>query len=193
MDMALRRAETIESKYTIKQRETVIDGKKVSVYQNFTVAVGGVQNVVEFNDELSTNELYDYETKRADLHEKAFNKPVEYYLVNPDYLRKGMHTIDAVIKPERVKDSALQMITMREQVDWERATFPNLNMEEVQKEYQEVSGRSDDLFLPQELVDLQNAGQTEQAGGVNMGQFGKPSIKGALKNEMLGHSGGATR
>src|SRR3954470_23800366 len=37
MDLALRRAETIESKYTIKQKETYVEGKTISVYQNFTI------------------------------------------------------------------------------------------------------------------------------------------------------------
>ncbi len=190
MDMALRRAETIESKYTIKQRETVINGQKVAVYQNFTVSTGGVENVVQFDDELQ-NDLYDIDGKRAELFEDAFTRrtegrPSEFYLVNPKALREGTHTIDIVIKPDRVKDSALQMISMREEFDWLLATFPNVNREEMQKEYQEVSGRSDDMFHPQELMDLQNAGGEESAG-MQMGSFGKPTIKGALKQEMLGY------
>lgn len=189
MDMALRRAETIESKYTIKQRETVVDGKKVSVYQNFTVSMGGVQNVVVFDDELE-NDLYDVQGKRDELFTKAFNerlkgKPSEFFLVKPKDLRDGAYIIDIEIKPERIKDSALQLITMREEFDWLLATFPNVNRAEMQKEYQEVSGRSDDMFLPMELVELQQAGQTE-GGGQNLGSFGQPTIKGSLRNEMLG-------
>lgn len=191
MDMAMRRAETIESKYTIKQRETVVDGRKINVYQNFTVAMAGVQNVVMFDDELK-NDLYDVDGKRAELFEKAFKKraegkPSEFYLVNPKALRDGTTIIDIEIKPERVKDSALQLITMREEFDWLLQTFPNVNREEMQKEYQETSGRSDELFIPMELAELKQAGQTETAG-TNMGQFGKPSIKGALKSEMMGYA-----
>ena len=190
MDMTLRRAETIESKYTIKQRDTVVDGKTIGVYQNFTVSLAGVQNVVVFDDELQ-NDLYDVDGKRAELFEKSFKKraegkPSEFYLVNPKALRDGTAIIDVEVKTERVKDSALQMITMKEEFDWLLATFPNVNREEMQKEYQEVSGRSDEMFLPMELTELQEAGQGEQAGA-GMGQFAKPSIKGALKNEMMGY------
>ena len=192
MDMALRRAETIESKYTIKQRETVVDGEKVNVYQNFTVSLNGLQNVVVFDDALQSD-TYDVKGKRAELFEKSFKrknegKPSEFFLVNPKALRDGTAIIDIKIKPERIKDSALQMITMREDFDWLLATFPNVNRQEMQKEYQDISGRSDEMFLPMELAELQNAGQTESAG-MNMGSFGKPTIKGALKNEMLGTNG----
>lgn len=181
MDMAMRRAETIESKYTIKQRETVVDGKKVNVYQNFTVSSSGVQNVVEFNDELQTNDLYDFKGKRAELFEKAYNKPVEYFLVNPKALRDGTAIIDIEIKPERIKDSALQLVTMKDEFDWLLATFPNANRDEMQKEYLEVSGRSDEMFIPAELAELQNAGQTEGGGGVDTS-----SLKPALRQQMLG-------
>jgi hypothetical protein len=190
MDMAMRRAETIESKYTIKQRETVVDGQKVDVYQNFTVNTGGIQNVVVFDNELQ-NDLYDVDGKRDELFTQAFNKRAEgkaseFFLVNPNALREGSYILDIDIKVERVKDSALQFVTMRDEFDWLLATFPNVNREEMQKEYQEISGRSDDMFLPQELMELQNAGGEEKAG-MNMGSFGKPSIKGALRNEALGY------
>ncbi len=191
MDMAMRRAETIESKYTVKQRETVVDGQKVAVYQNFTVSVAGLQNVVVFDDELQ-NDLYDVDGKRNELFKTAFDKkaegkPSEFFLVNPKALRDGTTIIDIEIKTERVKDSALQFITMREEFDWLIATFPNVNKEEMQKEYQEVSGRSDDMFLPAELMELQQAG-VEGGGAEN-----KVGVKSALQNEMMGYSGGATR
>lgn len=189
MDLYLRRAETIESKYTIKQRETVIDGKNVNVYQNFTVTVSGIANEVIFDDGLE-NELYDVEAKRTELFEKSFKSkkagtPTEYFLINPKSLREGAVIIDVEVKPERIKDSALQFMTMREEFDWLLATFPNVNKEEMQKEYQEISGRSDSMFLPMELEELKQAGQEERAGA-NMGSFGKPTIKGALQNEIMG-------
>ena len=151
--------------------------------------MGGVQNVVVFDDELE-NDLYDVKSKRDELFTQAFTermkgKPSEYFLVKPKDLRDGNYIIDIEIKPERIKDSALQLITMREEFNWLLATFPNVNRAEMQKEYQEVSGRNDDMFLPMELVELQNAGQTESEG-TNMGSFGKPTIKGSLRNEMLG-------
>ncbi len=193
MDMAMRRAETIESKYTIKQRETVIDGEKVSVYQNFTVSVAGLQNVVVFDDKLQSD-VYDISTQRDKLFKKAFDRkaegrPSEFFLVNPKVLRDGTTIIDIEIKTERIKDSALQFVTMKDEFDWLLATFPNVNKEEMQKEYQEVSGRSEDLFLPQELNSLQQTNPSQQqGGGTNMGSFGKPSIKGALKNNALGYA-----
>ncbi len=112
MDMALRRAETIESKYTIKQKETMVDGKKVPVYQNFTVNVSGIENVVTFDEEVGT-EGYDERGKRAELFERSFKDrkkgfPTEYYLVNPKMLREKRYTLDIEIVPEQIKDTQLK-------------------------------------------------------------------------------------
>ncbi len=186
MDMTLRRAETIESKYTVKQRETVVDGKKVNVYQNFTVSIAGLQNVVVFDDELESD-VYDTEGKKDELFKKAFDakkagKPAEFFLVNPRALREGKTIIDVEIKPERIKESALQLISMQSEFNWLLATFPNVNREEMQKEYQEVSGRSDDMFLPAELAQLQQEQQTP-SDGTNLGRFGKPTITEGVKED----------
>lgn len=193
LDMAYRRAETIESKYTIKQRETVVDGKKVAVYQNFTVNVSGVENFVAFDDSLNSD-TYDTDGARDNLFKKAFDekkagRPSEFWLVNPDALRKGEYVLIFEIRPERIKDSALQLVQMKDEFDWLLSTFPNVNREEMQKEYLEITGRTDDMFLPPELAQLKAEQEATQGGGqgTNMGTFGKPTIKGALREKALGY------
>jgi len=115
-DMALRRAETIEAKYTIKQKETIVDGKTVPVYQNFTINVSGIENVVEFNEDVGRPE-FDERGKKSELFEKSFKSkklgiPSEFYVVNPEHLRNKRYKIVMEIIPEQIKDSQLQMIQM---------------------------------------------------------------------------------
>lgn len=190
-DMAMRRAETIESKYTIKQRETLVDGKKINVYQNFTVSMGGVSNHVEFNDEIG-GEGYPFEEKRVELFEKSFKEkkagqPTEFYLANPNDLRQMRYSLDIEVVPERVKDTMLRAMEMRSEFEWLFKFFPNLNREEVQKEYIDVTGRSDKMFLP---IDLAQAAPAQEQGGrsVNTGSMGAPRVSDAVRAEALGQT-----
>lgn len=181
MDMALRRAETIESKYTIKQKETIVDGKTVPVYQNFTINVAGIENVVVF-DEAVGGESYDYEGKKDELFQKSFKNrqegfPTEYYLVNPVSLRENRYIIDIEIFPEKIKDSQLLLIQMWDDFARRLQIFGNMNnIDEMKKEYLETSGKPDKIFTSQMYQQLeQEAGESSY----NMGSFGKPTIKNA--------------
>lgn len=181
MDMAYRRAETIESKYTIKQRETIVDGKKVAVYQNFTINVAGIENIVAFDDEVGGEE-YDYEAKRASLFKQAFKDrkqgfPTEYYLANPTSIRESRYQLDIEIFPERIKDSQLQLIQMWDDFAHRLEIFgAQNNIDEMKKEYLETSGKPDVIFTTQMYQALE---QAENPEGYNMGSFGKPTIKSA--------------
>lgn len=182
MDMAHRRAETIESKYTIKQKETIVDGKKINVYQNFAINVSGIENVVFFSDEVG-NPDYDEEGMRDFLFEAAHNdrkdgNPTKYYLANPDVIRQKRYNLDIEILPERVKDTQLQMIQM-----WDEFTqLINLfgrssqggmvDMEEIKKEYLEVSGKPDKIFTSEAYRKLEEAEAGQAA--YNQGQYGQP-------------------
>jgi len=188
MDMALRRAETIESKYTIKQRETMVDGKLVPVYQNFTVNVSGIENVVVF-DEAVGGEAYDVEAKRDELFSKSFKDrkggyPTEYFLANPQTIREKKYTLDIEIQPEKRKDSQLQMIQMWDEFTQLINTFGReaeggqVRMDGLKKEYLEISGRPDTIFTSEMYQKLDQAtGEGGQA--YNMGSFGKPTVKTA--------------
>jgi len=177
MDMALRRAETIESKYTIKQRETIVDGKKISVYQNFTVSVGGVESVVEFDEEVGS-ENYDTEGNRNKLFTKSFNEKkkgyqTEYYLANPILIREKKYNLIVKIKPERVKDTQLQMIQMWDEFRNLVAMFgSSINIQDLQKEYLQLSGKPDTIFQNQQFQQAEIEMEAQ-----NMGSFGKPSEK----------------
>jgi len=186
--MALRRAETIESKYTIKQRETMVDGKLVPVYQNFTVNVSGIENVVVF-DEAVGGEAYDVEAKRDELFSKSFKDrkggyPTEYFLANPQTIREKKYTLDIEIQPEKRKDSQLQMIQMWDEFTQLINTFGReaeggqVRMDGLKKEYLEISGRPDTIFTSEMYQKLDQAtGEGGQA--YNMGSFGKPTVKTA--------------
>lgn len=189
-DMAMRRAETIESKYTIKQKETVVDGKTINVYQNFTVSMGGTEHSVMF-DQAVGGEAYDAKAKQDELFTRAFKDkkngfPTAYYLVNPDYLRAHKYGLDIEIHPERVKDTQLQLIQMFDEFAKVMGLFPNVNRESLQKEYLEVTGRPSDFFMPMEAMQLNEMIATQQggeAGKTNAGSFGKPTIKKAMQKE----------
>lgn len=192
MDMALRRSETIESKYTIKQKETVVNGKNIPVYQNFTVAVGGTEHSVAFDEEVG-GETYDFEAKRDELFQTSFSNrkkgiQSEYYLINPQYMREGDYNVIIEIMPERVKDSQLQMMQMWDEFAKLLQTFPNVNRETLQKEYLKVSGRPDDTFLSSDMQSLEEQLQAQEAGGQTTGSFGKtraPSIRQAMASEAM--------
>ena len=191
-DMAMRRAETIESKYTIKQKETVVDGKKINVYQNFTVSMGGTEHSVTFDEQVG-GETYDAQAKQDELFTKAFKDkkngfPTAYYLVNPDYLREHKYGLDIEIHPERVKDTQLQLIQMFDEFAKVLGLFPNVNRESLQKEYLEVTGRPSDFFMPMEAMQLNEMIAAQQGGDTapnNGGSFGKPTIKKAMQKEPM--------
>lgn len=188
MDMALRRAETIESKYTIKQRETVVDGKPMSVYQNFTINVAGIENVVVFDEQVGT-QGYDEEAKQDELFTKAFNDkkkgyPTEYFLANPKFIREGKYNIDIEIFPEKKKDSQLKLIQMWDDFTQRLNMFgAQNNMDEMKKEYLETSGKPDSIFNSQmaQQLDQEMGGE---GGAYNKGSFGKPTVKTAQAQEM---------
>lgn len=184
MDMAYRRAETIESKYTIKQRETLVDGKKVSVYQNFTINVSGIENVVVFDEGVGAAD-YDEEGKKDELFQKAFKDkkngyPTEYYLANPKIIREKKYNLDIVVQPERVKDSQLQMIQMWDDFTQLINTFGKateggyVDMEQLKKEYLEVSGKPDAIFTTEMYQKLEKEAAAAEA--YNQGSFGKPAV-----------------
>lgn len=190
MDMALRRAETIESKYTIKQRETIVDGKKINVYQNFTVSVDGTEHSVVFDEEVG-GETYDVQAKQDELFSKAFKEkkngfPSAYYLVNPSYLREHKYGLDIEIQPERIKDTQLQIMQMRDEFAFLQQTFGSiLNVEALKDEYLQTSGRPAELFMPMDAMKLNDmlAAQGQGQETTNMGSMGKSTIKRAVKGQ----------
>lgn len=194
-DMGMRRAETIESKYTVKQRETIVDGKKVAVYQNFSISIAGVENVVDFDENVGTEEFEkDLNAKRGELHAKAYQsrkrgQATEYFLVSPYELRYGMYDIIMEVKPEQIKDSQLQMIQLWDEFAKLLQVFgEDVDREELKSEYLKISGRSEDIFIPAELAQLnREQAAAEQQGAANQGSFGKPNIKQSLKREVLGN------
>ncbi|MBW8034712.1 MAG: hypothetical protein FVQ79_03420 [Planctomycetes bacterium] len=154
LQMAERRCETIESKYTIKQKETIVDGKKINVYQNFSVSVSGTENDVEFNDEVG-GENYDVEGTRNELFKKSFEDKkagfsTEYYLANPNHIREGRYFFDVEIIPERIKDTNIQLAIMWEDFANRLKIFGTVvNIDAMKKEYLETSGKPDDTFTTQ--------------------------------------------
>ena len=189
-DMALRRAETIESKYTIKQKETIVDGKKINVYQNFTVSMGGMENSVVFDEEVG-GETYDIGAKRDELFTKSFKDkkegfPTAYYLVNPDSLRNKKYGMDIEMIPERIKDTQLQIMQMRDEFGFLRETFGSiLNIETLKDEYLQVSGRPSELFMPMDAMKLNDMLANQQGiASNNTGSFGKTKVKRALQESM---------
>lgn len=196
MDMALARAYTIESKYTMQTDETVVDGKTIPVYQNFTVSVDGIENEVSF-DEAVGGEAYPVEETKDTLFEEAFQEKkkgyrVEKYMVNPKWIRERRAIIDVEIRPERVKDIQSELIMMFDEFGKLMGLFQGrISMEEMQKLYLELTGRPGSLFLSEEMAKLNMAlqAQGEQAGTGepkdqnNMGSFGRrtPQVNSATK------------
>lgn len=198
-DMAYRRCETIESKYTIKtDEETLVNGKTIAVYHNFTFMKTGIQNMVIFDDEISS---YDKDEVANQLFMKSAKarkggNPVETYLVDPAELRHGKLMLDITIKPEKLKDSQLQLIQMFDELNQTLGIFGRsdqggyVNIEEVKKDYLEVSGKSDDFFVASDLAQNPELMRALQEGdsAYNMGSFGKPRISDAVTAEVAGRS-----
>ena len=186
MDLAERRAETIESKYTIKQRETLVDGKTIKVYQNFTVNTAGVENVVVFDD--TVGEVgYDTDGMRDSLFTKSFLErkngfPTEYYLVNPNSLRKNLYNLVIEIVPEKIKDTHLSLIQLWDDFAQRLNIFgAENNMDEMKKEYLETTGKPDAIFTSQIYKKLdQETGESEKQPYAK-GSFGQPNIQEAAR------------
>ena len=186
MDLAERRAETIESKYTIKQRETLVDGKKIKVYQNFTVNTAGVENVVVFDD--TVGEVgYDTDGMRDSLFTKSFLErkngfPTEYYLVNPNSLRKNLYNLVIEIVPEKIKDTHLSLIQLWDDFAQRLNIFgAENNMDEMRKEYLETTGKPDAIFTSQIYKKLdQETGESGKQPYAK-GSFGQPNIQEAAR------------
>lgn len=196
-DMAYRRCETIESKYTLQtDEETEVNGKTIAVYNNFSFNRAGIQNMVIFDDQLSTYDKDEVANRlfMESAEARKNGQPVETYLADPAELRSCKLMIDITIKPEKLKDSQLQLIQMFDEVNQTIGIFGrsdqggSVNMEEVKKDYLEVSGKSDDYFVASDLAqnpELMRAMQ-EGDGAYNMGSFGKPRISDAVAEEVAG-------
>lgn len=194
-DMALRRAETIESKYTIKQKETVVNGKTVPVYQNFTVSVGGTDHSVMFDEEVG-GETYDFEAKRDELFQTSFmnrkkGMSTEYYLANPTYIRQGRYNVIIETMPEKIKDSQLQMMQMWDEFGKLMGLFgTQVNPDTLKQEYLKVSGRPDNIFVSKDLQSLEQQlqAQEQSQGGQQTGSMGKsraPTVRQAIAQEAM--------
>lgn len=191
MDMALRRAETIESKYTIKQKEVTIKGQRVNVYQNFSIDMGGVNSTVIFDDAIG-DPTYNHEDLRNELHKTALKakragKPSEYYIANPNDLREGKYELDVEIVPERTKEIDLQMQAMWSEFTELLNTFGrNVNMEELKSIYLEVRGRPATIFNSADVMKLQEI--TAQGAGA----FGTPGASAGGNPAQEGAAPGMT-
>ena len=197
MDMALRRAETIESKYTIKKKETVVDGKAVPVYQNFTVSMGGTDHSVAFDQNVG-GEAYDFEGQRDKLFQKAFldrksGRSSEYYLANPDFIRHGKYNVIIEIMPEKIKDSQLQMMQLWDEFGNLMKVFgTQVNPDVLKQEYLKVSGRPDNIFVSKEMQTIEqqlNAQNGDQGGQAtptgSMGKSRAPTVRQAIAQEAM--------
>lgn len=172
MDIYLRRAETIESKYTIKQKETWVKGKRVSVYQNFTVMQQGTAHKVQWDDQMS-KPGYNHKKVANALHMQKHadlknGKNTKYYLIDPTKVRFGQHVVDIQIISDRLKESDLQLQSMWAEFKELMDTFqPNgqegaINMQELQKIYLKTSGRPATIFNSADEVKLQQLQQQAQ-------------------------------
>lgn len=189
-DMALRRAETIESKYTMKRNETIVDGKKINVYQSFTVSMDGTESTVAFDENVGS-ETYDFKAKQDELFSKSFTdkkngNPTANYIINPNDMRSLRWTIDVEIVPERIKDSSLQMINLQNEFKFLRDTFGEMiNVEVMKDEYLQVTGRPAELFLPMEAMKLNQMLTAQEGGGTSTGSIGRPTMKNASQDEAM--------
>lgn len=187
-ELYMRRAETIESKYTIKQKETIVDGKKIPVYQNFTVSVSGVDHSVVFDDMVG-DPSYDIDAKNDELFTKSFmlkkqGKLSEFHLVDPRLLRNRKLTLDIEVFAEKVKDSHLQMIELWNEFTQLLNTFgTSVNQEELKKMYLETTNRSDNIFTAPR-PEMQGNDIAKPAGQ-NEGSFGKPTIAQSVNKNKI--------
>lgn len=177
MDMDLRRAETIECKYTLKQKEITVDGKKVNVYMNFNVNVDGINNSVVFDDKIG-DPSYGHDDKRNELFKQAFTakkngQPSELYIADPIAMRRGDCVIDIEMIPEKKKETNLEVQVLMNEIQEVQALFGGaVNMDEWQKIYLKTSGRPTEVFNSADQMKLkqietaQNATATPADGQV---------------------------
>ncbi len=188
MEMALARAYTIESKYTMQSSSTMVDGKEIPVYQDFTVTMDGVDHQVTFDDAVGS-QTYPVQETKDKLFEQAYKEKkkgfrTELYLTNPNWIRDRRGILDVEMRPERVKDIQSQLLQMFDEFGKLLGIFQgSVNTEELQKMYLELTGRSGNLFLSQEMakLNMQNQGMQAETGqpkdAANFGSFGRDSGK----------------
>lgn len=184
-DLYMRRAETIESKYTIKQKETVVDGKKVNVFQNFTVSISGVDHSVAFDDNMgaegTNTKAVSYQLFQKSFKMKKEGSPTEYHLVDPALLRDRRFTLDIEVQPEKIKDTAIQLQGLWSEFTELLQIFgTSVNMEDLKKIYLETSNRPDTIFQPAALAAAQGGGLSPILGGQSptTGQNWQPQGQG---------------
>ena len=186
-DLALRRAETIESKFTIKQDETIVDGKTIDLYQNFSVNIGNTENIVDFRPEISELSEEEVDDLENNLHKKETemnrNEGIQsrFHLVDPVQVRKGDYVIQCTIKPEKRKEGILQLMELEHKTAFLLNTFPNsVDKQTLQKQYLEATGDTEKLFLPPELASQINAPPEGLSDAINTntntGSMGKPQV-----------------
>jgi len=179
MEMVERRIETIESKYTTKRKSTLVDGKEVDVYQNFTVMAYGHENNLMMDSRVGKVSQEETKAMQDKLFKGSFDDKKKrgikskYYLTNPDTIRAREYTYDVELLPEQRKNTQLQMISFWDEVAKLLETFPNVNRDKLQEEYLEVSGRPDDLFGSEDMKQLEEAQATQQ----QQSGFNKPTMK----------------
>ncbi len=169
MDLAYRRAETLETKYTKKVTETIVDGKSRAVYHDFHVNIGGTNHKVIFLDAIG-DPTYNHEEDQYQMFQESFNskkqgKPEETYKVDPVSFRDGLPFLDIVIIPERVKEVGVKMTEMWNEFTMLINTFGgNVNMDTLKKIYLETRGRPAEVFNSADMMKLQQLqAQQEQA------------------------------
>lgn len=184
VEMAERRAETIEAKYTVKDRDTIVDGKTIPVYQNFTVSLGGTEHNVVF-DEAVGSEGYDEENKKDELFEKSFKdkqagKDRAYHLVNPKEIRKRKFSVSIELVPERRKEAYLQLIELKEEADFLLGVWgEQIDKDVLKKEYLGVTNRPANLFIPADLLAKEAEGMAEDPNMKPQGRAG--AVKQSLQ------------
>ncbi|OGG65127.1 hypothetical protein A2Z56_02450 [Candidatus Kaiserbacteria bacterium RIFCSPHIGHO2_12_45_16] len=175
IDMAERRGETVETKYTTQVGETIVDGNTIPVYQNFTVSLGGTEHQVVFDDQVGTEAMAGEveAAKKDELFEKSFKakkngKDIEFHMVNPKLIRQRKYSFDVELVPERRKDSYLQIIELKEEADFLLAVWADqVDKDVLKKEYLDITGRPANLFIPAELMpkpDPQQTGEMKPQG-----------------------------
>jgi len=167
-DLISRRIETIESKFTKQQDWTIVDGKKVSVYKNFSVSLGGSEHYVAFLDSLKEIDPEKQEDLENDIFMLEAQHNIRYHLINPDYIRKAKYEIIVEVKLEPKISSIMESAQLREEITWLKQVFPNVNNKLLEEEYIKATDRSEDLFLPQEI--MAGAGQEQQPQGAGTGE-----------------------
>ncbi len=194
-----RRIEMIESRFLVPERKTYLDGEIIDVYSGFSVDLNGISyNVIPaYNINPEDDEL-KFKLLEASLMDKARGKNNEYVLFDANMLNNPDYNIFIDIVPEKVKDSALQIVQLKDEFSWLLATFPNVNIEELQREYLKLTGKPDQLFIPMEMIKYRQAIDAQQEGAkkenvpgeeFNTGSFGQNTMKYAQQQQVLTNRG----